>query len=86
VSHEVARIGLSRFIKKRAGETPMEMRYDQVLPPDVAGGQRTSNELVKLIRKLRWMGLEEEALKAQDELNRQGPTTDSVVAASHETD
>jgi hypothetical protein len=86
VSQEVARIGLSRLIKKHVGETPMEMRYDQVLPPDVAEGQRTSNELVKLIRKLRWMGLDEEAVKAQDELNRQGPTTDSVVAASHETD
>jgi hypothetical protein len=67
-------------------KTIMEMRYDQVLPSDVAVPQRSTNELVDLIRKLRWMGLDEEALKVQEELNRQGPTTDSVVAASHETD
>ena len=64
----------------------MDMRFDQVLPSDVAVPKRSKNELVDLIRKLRWMGLDEEAVKVQEELNRQGPTTDSVVAASHETD
>jgi hypothetical protein len=45
------------------------------------------NKLVKLIRKLRWMGMEEEAERVQVELaERDVPPADSVVAASHETD
>jgi hypothetical protein len=48
---------------------------------------RSVNELVKLIRKLRWMGLEEAAVRTQDELTLRGVTAaDSVVAAPHETD
>ena len=35
----------------------MEKLHDHQKPPDGLGEQRTSNELVKLIRKLRWMGL-----------------------------
>jgi hypothetical protein len=50
--------------------------------------QQASNELVKLIRKLRWMGLEEEAKRAADELTlrRAAAGADSVVAAPRETD
>jgi hypothetical protein len=49
--------------------------------------QRASNELVKIIRKLRWMGLELEAERLERELTlRDGPTADCVVAASRETD
>jgi hypothetical protein len=40
----------------------MEMWHDQQKPPE----QRTSNELVELIR---WMGMEEEAESAQQELS-----------------
>lgn len=49
--------------------------------------QRTSNELVRLIRKLRWMGMEEQAEPLMDELMRRG-TTDavSVITPSRETD
>ena len=36
--------------------------------PDGLGEQRTSNELVKLIRKLRWMGLEREAERVENQL------------------
>ena len=65
----------------------MEMRQQQQKPPDVLAEQRTSNELVKLIRKLRWVGMEEEARRVQDELTlRRVPEVDSVVAASRETD
>ena len=39
----------------------METPHSQHTPPDGLGEQRTANELVKLIRKLRWMGLEREA-------------------------
>ncbi|HSY98408.1 MAG TPA: hypothetical protein VK788_02850 [Terriglobales bacterium] len=64
----------------------MEMRSDQQKPPDVLQERRTSNELVEQIRKLRWMGLEEEAMIVQDELNLRRATADSVIAASHDTD
>jgi hypothetical protein len=36
----------------------MEMRHNQQMRPDGLAEPRTSNELVKLIRKLRWMGME----------------------------
>ena len=36
----------------------MEMPLEKQKPPDVLAEQRTSNKLVKLIRKLRWMGME----------------------------
>jgi hypothetical protein len=55
-------------------------------PPDGMQEQQTSNELVKKIRKLRWMGLEEEAVMMQNELNLRRPRADSVLAASHDTD
>jgi hypothetical protein len=51
------------------------------------GEQRTANELVKLIRKLRWMGLEREAEKVENQLIlREVQAADSVIAASRETD
>jgi hypothetical protein len=65
----------------------MEMPHNQHKPPDGPGEQRTANELVKLIRKLRWMGLEREAEMAEDQLVlRKVQATDSVIAASRETD
>jgi hypothetical protein len=64
----------------------METQSDQQKPPDGLEEQQASSELVKKIRKLRWMGLEEEAVMMQDELNLRRPGTDSVVAASHDTD
>jgi hypothetical protein len=64
----------------------MDMRSDQQKPPDVLEERQTSNELVGQIRKLRWMGLEEEAMTVQDELNLRRVRADSVVSASHDTD
>jgi hypothetical protein len=65
----------------------MEMPHTQQKPPDDLGEQRTANELVKLIRKLRWMGLEREAEKVESQLIlRKGQAADSVIAASRETD
>jgi hypothetical protein len=65
----------------------MEMPHDQHKPPAGLGEQRTANELVKLIRKLRWMGLEREAEKVENQLIlRKVQAADSVVAASRETD
>jgi hypothetical protein len=47
----------------------------------------TTNELVKLIRKLRWMGMDDEARGLQNELEqRRATAADSVLATPHETD
>jgi len=65
----------------------MEMPHDQQKPPDDSAEQRASNELVKLIRKLRWIGMEEEAEKVEKRLiQRTVPAADCVVAVSRETD
>ena len=65
----------------------LEMRRDQQKPPNRLAEQQASNELVKLIRKLRWMGLEEEAERVEDELVlRRVAAADSVIAAPRDTD
>lgn len=65
----------------------MEMRHEQQNPPEASAEQRASNELVKLIRKLRWVGMEDEAERVQGELAlRRVPAANSVVAATRETD
>jgi|GEM_PF-1075555 len=66
----------------------MEMPHNKNTSPDGLGEQqRTANDLVKLIRKLRWMGLEREAEMVEDQLVlRKVQATDSVIAASRETD
>jgi hypothetical protein len=54
--------------------------------PDGSAKQQ-ANELIGLIRKLRWMGMEEEAKKAQADLAQCGvEPADSVLATSRETD
>jgi hypothetical protein len=48
---------------------------------------RVSNEMIKLIRKLRWIGMDDEAQKLQTELTqREAAADDSVVATPRETD
>jgi hypothetical protein len=44
-----------------------------------------SSEMVKLIRKLRWVGLEEKAELLANEVEQQ-PATDTVLAIQSETD
>jgi hypothetical protein len=44
-----------------------------------------SSEMVKLIRKLRWVGLEEKAEQLEKELELR-PATDTVLATQSETD
>lgn len=44
------------------------------------------NDLVTRIRKLRWMGMEEEAERLQQELTRRCADGDTVVATPRETD
>jgi hypothetical protein len=69
-----------RWCSKKARtreETIMEMPAKQAPP--------TSSEIVKLIRKLRWVGLEEKAQQLEKELERYG-VTDTVVSIQSETD
>lgn len=66
----------------------MEIRHNQQNPLVDLAEQQSSNELVKLIRKLRWIGLEEELERVEDELTLRlvAAGSDTVVAASRETD
>ena len=54
-------------------------------PADISGEQSSARELVKRIRKLRWMGMEEEAQRLQATLRRI-EDTDCVLAAPRDTD
>jgi hypothetical protein len=53
---------------------------------DPAENENWANDLVKRIRKLRWMGMEEEAERLQQELTRRCAEADSVIATPRETD
>ena len=56
-------------------------------PLDGSAEQRASNDLIRLIRKLRWMGMEDEAKSVQTELMQRGvPADDSVLARPRDTD
>lgn len=63
----------------------MEAPLKEKDPPDVAAEQRVSAELVKLIRKLRWVGMDNEAEQLETKLRRL-PPVDSVVAGPDDTD
>jgi hypothetical protein len=54
-------------------------------PSDISGEPKSARELVKRIRKLRWMGMEEEAQRLQIALRRI-EDTDCVLAAPRDTD
>jgi len=54
---------------------------------DVINAQAASNALVKLIRKLRWMGMDDEAERVQRTvLPLEALPLDSVVAGPRDTD
>src|ERR1700733_6749326 len=79
--------GLFRPRRKRQdqGETFMAMLLQNT--PQNPSDARASNEMIKLIRKLRWIGMDEEAHKLQKELTqRETAAEDSVVATPGETD
>jgi hypothetical protein len=61
----------------------MEMPVEQ----KQAAENRGSNELIRLIRKLRWMGMDDEAAGLQNELGqRRSADADSVLATPRDTD
>jgi hypothetical protein len=53
--------------------------------PEVAARQRVRNEFIKCIRKLRWIGLEEEAKRLQIELRGIEPAI-SALPGPQDTD
>jgi hypothetical protein len=65
------------------------MRTDDILPKesDASSSEREAAEIVKLIRKLRWIGKDDEARSMEHRL-MQSPSTDrdSVIAESCTTD
>ena len=65
----------------------MDTHLDQTKAPIVTPEQRASNELIKLITKLRWMGLDEEAdCIERTLLSRSVEAGHSVLAEPQETD
>ena len=63
-------------------EVPLEQQ-----PSDSAESDNASNETIRLIRKLRWVGMDEEAERLLKNLQHEHiAPTDSVLAASCETD
>ena len=65
----------------------MEVLLEQPKLPDVSAEQHASDDLIKLIRKLRWMGMLEEAERVEMQLTlRRAEPMDSVVATPQETD
>ena len=64
----------------------MPMTLEPPKHDDAAEDESRTNELVRQIRKLRWMGLEEEAERLQRELTCRCADSDSVIATPRETD
>jgi hypothetical protein len=65
----------------------VKMLRTENLSQDVINAQVASNALVKLIRKLRWMGMDDEAEGVQmTVLSLEALPLDSVVAGPRDTD
>jgi hypothetical protein len=64
----------------------MEVSLERQNTADASASPHSPDELVKLICKLRWIGMEDEAERLSRELTRQDAPTDSVVASPHATD
>jgi hypothetical protein len=64
----------------------MPMTLKQSQQGHAAEDENRANDLVKRIRKLRWMGMEEEAERLQQELTRHCADSDCVIATPRETD
>ena len=72
--------------KERAGDLACRCTALVLNGNDFPTVWSASNQLVELIRKLRWMGMDEEAKKVERQLTLcKVPASDSVVARSRET-
>jgi hypothetical protein len=67
------------------GECALKLTSRRQQPPETSADTKAKNELVKRVRKLRWVGEEEAAEKAQLALGEQ-TLSDSVLAMQRETD
>jgi hypothetical protein len=67
------------------GRRAVEVHLATQERPDVSVGERTARDLVKRIRKLRWMGMDEEARQMQLVLRRIEPE-DALLAGPCDTD
>jgi hypothetical protein len=75
-----------RWRNQNNEETAMAVSLQEQKPPDTSA-QSTSDELVRLICKLRWIGMEDEAKQLSHQLSaRLDKTAESVVATPGETD
>jgi hypothetical protein len=65
----------------------MEMLMLQTRVFDVSSEQRASNEIIQLIRKLRWIGMDNEAEQRVTQLKRRRfQPCETVIAGPCETD
>ena len=64
----------------------MEMLLEPPMSPAVSAEQRVSDALVKLIRKLRWMGMDDEAERQMTIAMVHLRPADSVIAGPSDTD
>ena len=65
----------------------MTMAFDQQTPVHFSEPESTANDLVKLIRKLRWIGMEDEADRLLGELAQRCTSADDhVFETTRETD
>lgn len=63
-------------------DVPLEQRT-----PDRTAAESTSSDLIKLVQKLRWAGMDEEADRLLKKLKSGKPTAkDSVVTVHNDTD
>jgi hypothetical protein len=62
----------------------MDMFVREERSPQVSAEQHAKSELMKRIRKLRWIGMDDEARVLQRALDP--PHADSVLAMPHDTD
>jgi len=67
------------------GRSPVEIRSVARTRPDVSVEERLASEFTKRIRKLRWMGMEDEARQLQRAL-RHARVTDTLLAAPYDMD
>jgi hypothetical protein len=67
------------------GVASARTREGRVMEMPVKQSPIVSSEIVKLIRKLRWVGLEEKAEQLEKELEEHA-VTDTVISVQSETD
>jgi hypothetical protein len=67
------------------GRASMQTVRNGCQPPDLSAEQRLSSDLARRIRKLRWLGMQQEAEQLQMTLRR-GPHTECVIVVPRDTD